>query len=403
MIKNLFYNIFTELNAIFRDPGVLIIMVGAVVFYSFVYPLPYSSEVLKQVPLSIIDHDNSSLSRQLARMTDASEFLRVVSRDPDMEQARRKIESGKCSGILLIPDGFEKDVLQGRKTHVSAYVDATYFLVYRQAMTGLVMTVRTLSAGIEVSRFKTQGWSHEKALIDRSPLNLVSRSLFNPHMGYATYIVPAVLLLLLQQTMLIGIGMLSGTRREQLQEKKAVIPLQGGPLVRILGRTIACMALYLIHIYFFYGVVYQIWDFPLRARVLDMFVFLLPFLLSVVLMGQFLANFFKSRESSIIMIVWSSMVAVLISGFSWPVETMPHWIRAISMLLPSTWGISGGLRMAQMGASFNHVMNEWLCMWGLSFFYLVLAWICTRFMAKIPEKKSKQRQNQQADQHQNQL
>ncbi|MCA1792760.1 MAG: ABC transporter permease [Desulfobacteraceae bacterium] len=387
MIRHLFYNIFTELNAIFRDPGVLIVMVGAVVFYSFIYPLPYSREVLKQVPLTIVDHDNSPLSRQLARMTDASELIRVVSREPDMEQARRKIESRKSSGILVIPDGFEKEVLQGRKTHVSAYVDATYFLVYRQAMTGIVMTARTLSAGIEVSRFKARGWSHEKAMIDRSPLNLESRSLFNPYMGYATYIVPAVMLLLLQQTMLIGIGMVSGTRREQLQEKKAVILLQGGPLVRILGQTIACMALYLIHIYFFYAVVYQIWDFPLRVRVLDMFVFLIPFLLSVVLMGQFLATFFKTRESAIIMIVWSSMVAVLISGFSWPVEAMPHWIRAISMLLPSTWGISGGLRMAQMGASFEHVMDEWLCMWGLGFFYLFLAWICIRFMAKVPEKK----------------
>jgi ABC-2 type transport system permease protein len=388
MIRHLFCNIFAELNAIFRDPGVLIIMVGAVVFYSFVYPLPYSSEVLKQVPLSIVDYDRSALSRQLVRMTDASELLRVVSRDPDMEAARRKIQAGRSSGILVIPDGFEKQVLQGRKTTVSAYVDATYFLVYRQAMTGLVTTVRTLSAGIEVSRFKAGGWSHEKALTDRSPLNLISRSLFNSHMGYATYIVPAVLLLLLQQTMLIGIGMLSGTRREHLQEKKAVIPLQGGPLVRILGRTIACMALYLVHIYFFYAVVYQIWDFPLRAGFLDMFVFLLPFLLSVVLLGQFLATFFKSRESSIIMIVWSSMIAVLVSGFSWPVETMPHWIRAVSMLLPSTWGISGGLRMAQMGASFSHVMNEWFWMWGLSLFYLVLAWISTRVLAKVPEKES---------------
>jgi ABC-2 type transport system permease protein len=84
------------------------------------------------------------------------------------------------------------------------------------------------------------------------------------------------------------------------------------------------------------------------------------------------------------------MIAVLISGFSWPVETMPHWIRAISMLLPSTWGISGGLRMAQMGASFSHVMNEWLCMWVLSFFYLLLAWISTRFMLELPENTQDQ-------------
>jgi len=119
---HLFCNIFTELNAILRDYGVLISMVGAVVLYAFVYPLPYSNEVLKQVPLSIVDYDRSALSRQLLRMTDTSELLRVVSRDPDMEPARRKIQSGRSSGILLIPDGFEKDVLQGRKTTVSTYV-----------------------------------------------------------------------------------------------------------------------------------------------------------------------------------------------------------------------------------------------------------------------------------------
>ena len=382
MIKNLFFNIFTELGSIFRDTGVLIIMVGAVVFYSFVYPLPYSNEVLKQVPLSVVDYDNSSLSRQLARMTDSSELIRVLTRDQDMDKARREIESGNSNGILVIPEGFERDLLQGSNTHASAYVDATYFLVYRQAMTGLVMTARTMSAGIEIRRFQAQGWSIEKAMIERSRLNLDSRSLFNPYVGYSTYIVPAVLILLLQQTMLIGIGMLSGTRREKLRAGEKVILLRGGPLVRILGRTIACLSLYLVHIFFLYGVVYRIWDFPMRAQIMDMFVYLLPFLLSTILMGQLLASFFKSRESSLIMIVWSSMLAVLFSGFSWPVESMPHWIRAISMLLPSTWGISGGLRLSQMGASFSQVMEEWIWMWGLTAFYLVLAWICVRFMVR---------------------
>ena len=65
--------------------------------------------------------------------------------------------------------------------------------------------------------------------------------------------------------------------------------------------------------------------------------------------------------------------------FRWPVESMPHWIRAVSMLLPSTWGISGGLRLTQMGASFNQVREEWIWMWGLSLLYLILAWICVRF------------------------
>ena len=164
-------------------------------------------------------------------------------------------------------------------------------------------------------------------------------------------------------------------------------------MVKIISRTIACLSLYFIHILFIYGVVYRIWDLPMRTDILTIFLYLLPFLLSVILLGQTLAEFFKTREMSIIMIVWSSMIAVLISGFSWPVESMPHWIRAVSMLLPSTWAISGGLRLTQMGASFSQVWEEWIWMWGLTFLFLVFAWISVRFVHRSPASKHPRKRN----------
>ncbi len=382
MIKNFLHDVMTELGAIFGDRGVLLIMGFAVIFYAFVYPLPYTGEVLRKVPLVVIDHDNSSLSRQLVRMVDTSDLIRVDGRAQNLDEARKKIAAGHYSAALLIPVDFEKTVLQTRQATVAAYVDATYFLVYRQAMTGLVKAVRTLSAGIQVHRFQAQGGSEEKAQVDRSPLNFIDRPLFNPSLGYATYIVPGVLILILQQTMLIGIGMISGTRAERSAAAASATVLRGGPGLQILSRTVACLALYLIHVLFIYGVAYRIWGFPMRAGLATVFGFLLPFLLAVIVLGQMLAAFFKSRETAMVMIVWSSMIAVLVSGFSWPVETMPHWIRALAMLIPSTWGISGILRLTQMGASFQQVQVEWICLWGLTFLYLVLAWICTSFQRK---------------------
>ena len=379
MIKNFLHDVLTELGAIFGDRGVLLIMGIAVIFYSFVYPLPYAREVLRKVPIVVIDHDNSALSRQLVRMVDASDLIRVNARAQNLDEARKNIAAGHHSAALVIPMDFEKSVLQARRATVAAYVDATYFLVYRQAMTGLVKAVRTLSAGIQVRRFQAQGWSDEKARVDRSPLNFVERPLFNPYLGYATYIVPGVLILILQQTMLIGIGMISGTRAEQSAVGTAKSVLHGGKGMQILSRAVACLALYLIHVLFIYGVAYRIWGFPMHAGLATVFGFLLPFLLAVILLGQALATFFKTRETAMVMIVWSSMLAVLISGFSWPIETMPHWIRAIAMLIPSTWGISGVLRLTQMGATFQQVQVEWIWLWGLSFLYLILTWFLAGF------------------------
>ena len=377
-MKRFWRNVLTELQAVFSDRGVLVVMIVAVVFYSFVYPLPYSREVLRKVPLVVVDQDNSALSRRLVRVIDASELVGVRGQLADQDEAAAAVGSGRYSAMLVIPQGFEKGVLQARKATVAAYVDATYFLVYRQAMTGLVKAVRTLSAGIQVQRLQKQGWARQKALVDRSPLNFSEHPLFNPGMGYATYIVPGVFILILQQTMLIGIGIISGTRAERLPN--GPVQLQGGAAAQVLARSAACLPLCLIHVGFIYGVAYRLWGLPLRAPLPLVFGYLFPFILAVTLLGQTLAAFFKARETAIIMIVWSSLLAVLVSGFAWPVEAMPRWIRALAMLLPSTWGISGVLRLTQMGASFGQVRFEWFWLWGLTGLYLVLALLCTRFV-----------------------
>jgi ABC-2 type transport system permease protein len=377
LMKNFLHNILIDLRAIFLDRGVMLVMVLAVILYAFVYPLPYAREVLRKVPLVVIDQDNSALSRQLVRMIDSSELVGVYGRAQSLEEAHRRIASGRYGAALFIPADFEKMILKSSKANVAAYADATYFLVYRQAMTGIVEAARTLSAGIQIRRFQAKGWSAQKADVDRSPLTFIDRPLFNPSMGYATYIVPGVLIFILQQTMLIGIGMISGTRADPSVKEKD-IP-RGAAGLRLLSRTTACLPLYFIHILFIYGVAYRVWDFPMHAHLASVFLYLLPFLLSVILLGQTLANFFKTRETAIVMLVWSSLIAVLASGYAWPMEAMPPWIKALSMLLPSTWGVSGMLRLTQMGASLQQVGTEWAWLWGLTGLYLILAWLPLRF------------------------
>lgn len=136
--------------------------------------------------------------------------------------------------------------------------------------------------------------------------------------------------------MLIGIGMVSGTRNERANTSEPGSTLHRTPCVQIFSRTLACLTLYLIHILFIYGVAYRVWRFPMRTELKTVFFYLLSFLLSVIMLGQMLAAFFKIRETAIVMIVWNSMIAVLASGFAWSVQSMTLWVRIFSMLLPST-------------------------------------------------------------------
>lgn len=359
-----------EFHRIAADPGALLILVGAVVLYAFFYPLPYLPEVLKEVPTVVVDLDATPLSRQLVRMADAHELIRVVSRSPDLADAITAVRHGAAGGILEIPAGFERRVLRGDSATVGLYADAAYFLVYRQVTTGLVEVTRTMSAGIEIRRLEAAGMPRAQALIARDPLPVVDRPLYNPAEGYASYIVPSILVLILQQTLLIGIGLLGGTAHEQ----DATPPI-AGPLGTVLGRTLAYLALYFVHAMFYFVVVHRIFGFPNRGDTATALVFALPFLLAAILLALAVSTVFRHRETALQALLFTSLPAVFLAGFSWPKEMIPDWLNSASLLLPSTPAISGFLRINQMGASLSDVLVEWRILWGLTGLYFALAWM----------------------------
>jgi ABC-2 type transport system permease protein len=359
-----------ELRTLRRDPGALLVLVGAIVLYSFFYPLPYLHEVLKEVPVAVVDLDHGALARRLEQIVDAHELLRVAARPASLAEAEQLVARGECAGILAIPPEFERDVRRGRQAEVAVYADASYFLAYRQALTGLVESTGTLSAGVELLRLRASGLGDRQARVARDPLPLVTRSLFNPTEGYATYVVPSVMLLILQQTLLVGVGMLGGTAREQGWRARADV----APLARVLGRAGVYLALYAVHAVYYLVVVPFLYGFPRRGEPAALALFMLPFLLAIIFLGLALANVFTRRESSIQVLLFTSLPAVFLAGFSWPIEAIPPGLRVASFLLPSTAGIAGVLRLNAMGASLRHVRFELLVLWALTICYLLLAW-----------------------------
>jgi ABC-2 type transport system permease protein len=381
---NSFYQVFrNELRTIFSDAGVLLVFVGAIVIYSFFYPLPYLPQVLRDVPVVVVDHDKSSLSRKLIRMCDAHPFLRVTGSVGSVSEAESLVRAGEIGGLIVIPEGFAREIARGGQAMVGVYADAGYFLVYRQVMTGMVTVARTLSAGVKIHRFQAGGKTERQASAAQRPLTLITTPLFNPSEGYASYVVPAILVLILQQTLLIGIGMVGGTARENRELKTGGVSC--GPFTVISGKAAAYLSLYMVNAVYYFFVVFGIYGFPRRGAPFTVILFLLPFLLSVILLGLTLEGLFSRRETAIQVLLITSLPAVFLAGFSWPVEAIPFWLRWFSFLVPSTAGIEGFLRLNEMGATFRDVKEEWLVLWGLCAFYYVLASFSLRRRMRYPE------------------
>lgn len=271
---------------------------------------------------------------------------------------------------MIIPPGFAQKVAKGEQVTVSALGDGSYFLTYRQVATAVLSAATTMGAGVEVRGLVARGLSVEQAMAQRDPIPLVTRMLYDPSSGYASYVVPAVLIIILQQTLLIGLGLLSGAEREE-----GTVRNSGSVLASLIGRAMAYIALYSLHILFFVSVIYSLYGFPQRGSIGVIFAFLLPFLLSAVFLGISISGLFPERETAMQALLFTSLPSVFLAGFSWPPEMLPGWLNAASWLLPSTAGVRGYLRVNQMGASLSEVWGEWVALWALSIAYFIIAWI----------------------------
>src|SRR5882757_1921607 len=202
-----------EFQRIFALRPVFSVLVVGSVFYAVFYPQPYLNEALRNVPIAIVDGDGTSVSRELARRIDATSDIAVTMVLPDLVSAEREVFARKIFGILVIPKNFERDLLHGRASPIALYADASYFLIYQRVSGAAAAVARTLGAEVETTRLIGIGVDPALASAASDPMQLTAVPLFNPQGGYATYVLPAAFVLLLQQILLMGVGLL-GTLSE---------------------------------------------------------------------------------------------------------------------------------------------------------------------------------------------
>lgn len=363
-----------ESRLVFLDWGVLVITVLAVVVYAFVYPVPYSNQVLKDVPIAVVDGDKSGLSRRLVGMADAHEGLRVAARPGSMAEAEAMVRDGRVAGVLAVPRGFERDVLEGRQSRVSAHLDTSYLLSYSTGLTALMESTGTLSAGVEVARWRARGMSREAALRARRPVALELRPLFNATSAYATYVVPAVLILILQQTLLIGAGMSGGARSERIAAgRAAAIDAGARPIAQVLGRSVPFLLLYAAHAAFYFAFIPRHFGYYVPGSLLPAALLTVPFLLATVFLGFTLRPLFRRRETAMQVLLFTSLIFVFLGGFAWPAEAVPAWIRSAAHAVPTTSAIPAYLRLTRFGAGLADVSREAATLWSLAAIYFPMA------------------------------
>ncbi len=369
-IKQAFTNILhtatNEVRLAVKDSGVILFLFGAMLIYSTVYSLVYRNEIFREIPIAVVNESKGEEASRFIRELRSAANVDVAYITSSISEAKDLLYNNNIYGVVYLPHDFDSKLMSSEQTKVGIYADASYFLAYKQIYNALVEILTEFNIGRLEHELYSLGINDVVSKGLTSPAELKSIKLYNPIEGYATYVLPPIMLLIIQQTLLLGIGMVGGTQHERkgfLAYRHNDKPYNA--LEVTLGKFIAYMAMIVPFATLIFGVVYPLWGYPIAASWGDLSLLMLPYIASVIMLSLTFSALFTSREASIIAFVAWSIPFLMISGVSFPKEGMPQWLYELGYLLPSSNAINGFSAIEIRGAEFAAIKSEITRLWAL--------------------------------------
>ena len=374
----MFYIWRQEFRTTFRDQGVLIFFILVPLAYPLVYGFIYTNETLRDVPAAVVDDSRTALSREYLRKVDATPDVRIAAYCSDMEEAKLMMKERKAYGIIRIPASFSDDLSQGRQTHVSLYCDMSGLLYYKCLL--LANTNVSLAMNADIKTQRAGNTTERQDELTAYPIEYEDVALYNPTNGFAAFLLPVVLMLIIQQTLLLGIGLSAGTAREN-NRFRDLVPINRhyhGTLRIVMGKALSYFMVYTVVSVYVLGVVPRIFRLNQIGQTDDLLLFMLPYLAACIFFSMTASIVIRNRETCMLIFVFTSVPLLFLSGISWPRTAIPDFWRYFSYLFPSTFGINGFVRINSMGGTLNEVATEYRALWFQAAIYFITACLVYR-------------------------
>ena len=352
-----------EMKQVFRDEGVLIFFIIVPLAYPLLYSWIYNNEVIHDVPVVVVDQSHSQLSRQFIRMCDASPDVRIAYYADDLDEAQSLVSRQVVKGVYLIPSDFATNLNRMQQAVVSVYCDMSRMLTYKAIYQTSVLVTQAM--GAEIQKKLSGNYTVREDMITTRPLDFEDVPIFNPAGGYGNFIIPGVLMLILQQTLVLGIGLAAGTARER-NRYGDLIPIHKSyrGIYRIVCGKAACyLMVYAVMGAWVTMVVPRFFSFLALVHWQGLLLLMIPYLLACVFFGMTVSCLVRYRENVMLLVVFVSLPLLFMSGVSWPQSSIPGAWQGVSWLFPSTFGVQAYVRMNTMGGTLSVVLPELRYLW----------------------------------------
>jgi ABC-2 type transport system permease protein len=380
-----------ETKRLVTDEGVLLFCLVMPFVYPLLYSWIYNNEVVREVPTAVVDFSKSSQSREFIRKCDASPDVRIAAYANSLADAQQLVHQQKVDGIYVIPSDFSTRINRLEQSTIAVYTDMSIMLNYKAIYQTAVAVTGVM--GNEIKIALAGNTTDRQDEITTAPLKVDGVSIFNPAGGYGSFIIPAVLLLIIQQLMLMGIGMSAGTAREENRYHNLVPmhPAYQGVFRIVLGKGACYYLVFAVWAAYLTIIIPRLFSFPALAMPRELLGLMIPYLAACVSFGLVISCMIRYRENVMLLIIFMSIPLLFMSGISWPLSNIPGVWQSVAYLFPSTFGIRAFVRINSMGASLEDVTYEYHMLWLQTAVYIIVACAVYRHQIILARNSARER------------
>lgn len=388
-ISNNIKSAFTDISSVIQNEfktisgsfAIVLVLMGGIFMYGLLYNYMYAPDLVRNVPVVVVDNSKTALSREYIRLLDATPQVDVIVTGADYPQAKELMKMDKAAGILYLPNDFTDRVSRGDESVFIMYETTSAFLYY--------LAMQEASAGSMLAlndRFRPEmavflPTKDAAQLSVTNPINVAGTALYNSTAGYGTYLIPAVLIVIMFQTLLMVIGMVIGEERQYLLLQN-YRPSFDQALRIVTGKTFVYVILYALFSLFLLGLIPLIFDLPDIGSSWNIIMLLIPFLMASSFFGLSASIFFTDSDAPLLMIAFFSVGLIFLSGVSYPLELMPWYWKLSHYLIPAAPATLAYVKLNSMGASIEEIHTEYITLWIQCAVYFVLACLAYRYNIK---------------------
>ena len=384
--QQIVFVILHEFRAISRSYAVLLVLAGGIFAYGLLYNYMYAPNIVTDAPVAVVDRSHSALSRNYVRWLDATPQVSIYAQADNFVEAREWMKEGRVQGIIYLPHNFEERVFRGSEAVFSLYstTDAfLYFEALQKASAQVMLAINDTYRSVGTSFLPPQGLL---AVMMAKPIAVEGTALYNVTEGYGSYLIPGVLMVIIFQTLLMVIGMLTGEEAHSggIRAYRVLGNHHWQSALRIvLGKSFVYCLLYAVFALFLLGLLPHIFSIPNIGNGLNITLLMIPYLLSTSFFGLAASRWFTDSEAPILMIAFFSVGLIFLSGVSYPLELMPWYWRATHYLIPAAPATLAFVKVNSMGATMADIRVEYitLCIQTVVYFGLsvwVYRWKITK-------------------------